>query len=66
MVQAQATTSIRKRTHYVAVLVDAEPADPVPFDVRLRLALKRMLRWYGLRCVEIRPLPKDTIAEAAA
>ena len=32
-------------------------ADDAPFCVRLRVALKVMLRAFGLRCTRIRPAP---------
>lgn len=35
---------------------DAEPRNPVPLTPRLRRLLKAMLRGYGIRCVDMRPL----------
>lgn len=47
------------RTTYQLTLVDAaEPGDVEPI-LRLRAALKRLLRGYGLRCTRVVEVPTD-------
>lgn len=47
------------RTRYRLDLVDAGRPGDGPAIRRLRAALKRLLRSYGLRCTDIRELPPD-------
>jgi hypothetical protein len=44
--------TIEKRGPAVRLTLVAQP-DPAPADVRLRRALKCLLRSFGLRCVEV-------------
>lgn len=45
------------RPRFVLLIEDAGGDRPAPVEVRLRRLLKAMLRWFGLRCVEVRPDP---------
>jgi hypothetical protein len=38
----------------------------VPYEVRLRRAMKCLLRSYGLRCIDIRPATSPTMTDCAA
>ena len=43
----------RDRQRYELVLVDAGGAEDAPVVIRLRAALKRLLRAFSLRCVRV-------------
>lgn len=42
------------------VVLRSEPGQAVPADVRLRQALKTLLRQWGFRAIKIKPVAKDT------
>lgn len=47
------------RQRFTITIQDAEPRNPVPLAPRLRRLLKVMLRGYGIRCVDLRPVPSQ-------
>ncbi len=47
------------RQRFAITIQDAEPRNPVPLAPRLRRLLKAMLRGYGIRCVDLRPVPSQ-------
>jgi len=51
------------RPVYVVELT-TEPGFTAPPDVRLRRALKLLLRSFGLRCVGVRETPRETAVPA--
>ena len=54
------------RERFTLTIQDAEPRNPVPLTPRLRRLLKAMLRGYGIRCVDMRPVgsvTKPTVKE---
>lgn len=56
-----------KRDAYLVTLTDAHPTDAEfgPVAIRLRRALKCLLRSFGLRCVRIEPTPAEPAPNAA-
>ena len=47
------------RQQFTLTIQDAEPRNPVPLTPRLRRLLKVMLRGYGIRVTEMRPVPSS-------
>lgn len=54
--RATATAEPERRT-YVLTITDTGQATDLPFPIRMRAALKAMLRTWRLRCTDIRPAP---------
>ena len=53
------TKQLPDATVHVKLTLRALPGWPSPGDVRLRMALKALLRGYGLRCERVEPMPDD-------
>lgn len=49
-----------ERERITLTIQDAQPNNPVPLTPRLRRLLKVMLRGYGIRCVDMRPVPSPS------
>jgi hypothetical protein len=54
---------MKQRPPFVLRLV-ALP-DPVPGRVRVRRALKHLLRYFGLKCLEVAPAARQQVADGA-
>ena len=56
-----------QRTKYLLTLTDAAPNDPDagPIAIRLKRALKCLLRSFDLRCVRIEPCSPDAMPGAS-
>ena len=51
------TDILPDRQRFTITIQDAEPRNPVPLTPRLRRLLKTMLRGYGIRVTDMRPVP---------
>ena len=54
------------RRRFTLTIQDAEPRNPVPLTPRLRRLLKVMLRGYGIRCVDMRPVPTSSSSQLSS